>query len=170
VIPFVPDWLTYEIENALQQIKPPWLAKKRATVLRLAEGTVVGRSMAETFALSDTCSETTWYGRHKHGKRKKGWKDDKAIVGALEMAVRRALAWEDRRIGRGIAAAREKLAQEALPSIERMAQLRDGAEDEGLRLAAALSIYDRAEGIPAAQMIERLVCNEDDLSAQENGG
>jgi hypothetical protein len=169
VIAFVPNWLTYEIEQALGKISPPWQAKKRTTVLRLAEGAVIGRSMAETFALPDVCSETTWYGRYKCGERQPGWNADEDIVAALEMCVQRALAWEDRRIGRGIAAARERLAQEALPSIERLAQLRDEATDEDLRLSAALHLYDRAEAIPLAQLAERMLSGEGDLSAQENG-
>lgn len=86
---FVPDWLTFEIEQALAAITGDQVAKKETTVLRLAQATAKGESAASVFRQSGTCSSNIWYGVGS----KPGWKDDPAIEKALKLATERARWW-----------------------------------------------------------------------------
>jgi len=59
---FTPEWLTYEVSQALAGIGGEHVAKKEATVLRLAEALANGVSMNSVFERPDTCSKRVWYG------------------------------------------------------------------------------------------------------------
>lgn len=140
---FHPEWLTWEIEAALRQIRGPHVRKKRTTVLRLAEGMVLGRSMRETFTLSDTCAETTWYGRYRQGKKRPGWCENEAIRHALKLAIERAQYRSDGYIGRQIEETQRSLARWGPGAAEALAVLMTTATNETERRRSAVEILDR---------------------------
>lgn len=144
MVEFVPDWLTFEIEEALREIGGPHMRKKRTTVLRLAEGVVLGRSMAETFRLPETCTETTWYGRYRKGKKRPGWCDDPAIQKALKLATERAQYCSDGYIGRQIQETQKKLAKYGPGAADVLAVLMAKAKSETERRLSAVEILNRA--------------------------
>ena len=142
---FYPDWMTYEIEAALRKIIGQHARKKRLTILRLAEGLVLGRSMTETFALDDVCSMTTWYGRYKKGQKLPGWRDDPIIQHALKLASQRALYCSDKYIGEQIQETRKLLAQYGPGAVHKLGLLMAKAESESLQRLASLDILDRLD-------------------------
>jgi len=95
---YVPEWLTYEIEQALAAIGGDQVAAKEAMVLRMAQAVAQGISQRELFKQPGTCSKNTWHGVGD----KPGWKDDPAIVHALELATRRARWWVRVKEGRAV--------------------------------------------------------------------
>lgn len=142
---FYPGWMTYEIEAALRQITGQHARKKRATVLRLAEGVVIGRSVTETFALDDTCSETTWYGRYEKGQKKPGWRDDPLISRALKLTTQRAQYCSDTYIIEQIKETRKLLAQYGPGAVHKLGLLMASAQSESLQRLASLDILDRLD-------------------------
>lgn len=102
---YVPDWLTYEVEQALAAIDGEHVAKKEATVLRLAQAIAAGESQAAVFRLPGTCSKNIWHGVGD----KLGWKDDPAIALALELATQRARWWARVKQGRAVQSALDAL-------------------------------------------------------------
>ena len=128
---FTPEWLTYEVSQALAGITGEHVAKKEATVLRLAEAMANGVSMNSVFERPDTCSKRVWYGSASSptggstgstssptGGR--GWRDDPAITTALALATERARWWVRVKRGRAVESALEILV--------------DGAEAAALQL------------------------------------
>jgi hypothetical protein len=95
---YVPEWITFEIEQALAAISGEHVAKKEATVLRLAQAVSRGESQSSVFRQSGTCSKNVWHGVGK----KRGWKDDPAIARALDLATQRARWWVRVKEGRAI--------------------------------------------------------------------
>ena len=86
---FVPDWLTYEVEQALSAIAGDNVATKEKTVLRMAEAVATGKNQKWVWSQHGTCSKNTWHGVGD----KAGWKDDPVIAHALELATERARWW-----------------------------------------------------------------------------
>lgn len=95
---FVPEWLTHEISAALANITGDHVAKKEATVLRLAQAIANGEALSSVFSAPGTCSRTIWYGNAD----KVGWKDDPAIATALHLATERARWWVRVKQGRAV--------------------------------------------------------------------
>lgn len=95
---YVPEWLTYEIEQALAAIGGDQVAAKEAMVLRMAQGIAQGLSQREIFRQPGTCSKNTWHGVGD----KPGWKDDPTIAHALELATARARWWVRVKEGRAV--------------------------------------------------------------------
>lgn len=85
----MPEWLTFEIEQALAAIEGEHVAKKEATVLRMAQAIAKGESQASVFRQPGTCSKNVWHGVNE----KAGWKEDPAIAEALSRATARARWW-----------------------------------------------------------------------------
>lgn len=159
---FVPDWLTYEISNALAAITGDHPAKKEVTVLRLAQAVANGEALASVFGLPGTCSKTIWYG----GANKPGWKDDPAILTALALATDRARWWVRIKQGRAVQDSLNILvdgsedAARQLVSVVRTGALifdfgADGMEirraDVGHVLEASKQILDRVSATTAAK-------------------
>lgn len=95
---YVPEWLTYEIEQALAAISGDQVAQKEGMVLRMAQAVAQGMTQRELFRQPGTCAKNTW-----HGVRgKPGWKDDQAIAHALELATQRARWWVRVKEGRAV--------------------------------------------------------------------
>lgn len=137
MVPFVPEWMTYEVEQALRGLT----RKQRSTVLRLAEAAATdGLSMREIFSRSDTCARSTWYDRPSSD----GWESDPQITRALELATARAQNWQDTEIARSIATAQRKLANASPSAVDRLITLMASAEAQKLQRLAALDILDRA--------------------------
>lgn len=95
---YVPDWLTYEVEQALAAIDGEHVAKKELTVLRLAQAIAAGESQSMVFRSPGTCSKNIWHGVGD----KPGWKDDPAIARALDLATQRARWWVRVKEGRAV--------------------------------------------------------------------
>jgi hypothetical protein len=142
---FYPEWMTYELENVLRQITGRHARKKRTTILRLAEGVVVGRTVTETLAMAETCSDTTWYGRYARGEKKPGWKDDPLIARALKMATQRAHYASDSYILEQITETRKLLAQYGPGAVHKLGGLMLTAGSESLQRLSALDILDRLD-------------------------
>lgn len=95
---YVPEWLTYEIEQALAAISGDQVAAKEAMVLRMAQGMAQGLPQREIFRQPGTCAKNTWHGVGD----KPGWKDDPAIAHALDLATARARWWVRIKEGRAV--------------------------------------------------------------------
>ncbi len=108
---FVPEWMTFEVQQALTKIRDPHATKKQTTVLRLAEAAAMGMPMADVFKRSDTCTEKVWHGwtDKATGKRHRGWKLDANIARAMGVATERARWWGLVRQGRAVQAALDTL-------------------------------------------------------------
>lgn len=145
-VKFQPAWLTYEIEAALRRIRGQHARKKRTTILRLAEGMVLGRPVTETFALDDTCSETTWYGRYEGGEKKPGWRDDPLIQHALKLANNRAQYCSDSYMADQIKETQKVLAMYGPGAAHKLGQLMVGAQSENIQRLTSLDILDRQGG------------------------
>ena len=79
-------WMTDEIRALLRAIKPPHVAKKRRTVIKLAFARANEQPLKDVFAEDDVCSEQVWYAK---------WKQKPDVAAAYEACYRRALAWAD---------------------------------------------------------------------------
>lgn len=64
---FVPEWLTWEINEALAAITGDHVVKKETTVLRVAQAVANGEPISAVFAQPDTCSRTIWHGKYGDG-------------------------------------------------------------------------------------------------------
>ena len=80
------QWLTEELETLLRAIRGGQVAKKRATVIKLAFAKANQQPLKAVFGQADTCSEATWYGK---------WRFLPAVRAAYEACCARALAWAD---------------------------------------------------------------------------
>ena len=146
------------------------MAKKEATVLRLAEALANGVSMNRVFERPDTCSKRVWYGYTDPGKESKaGWCDDVAITLALAMATERARWWVRVRHGRAVQNALDILMDGAevaagqLVNLVRYGYVKfdygpdgiDGSEIRGGEvrevLAAAQDLLDRVSDLTAGK-------------------
>lgn len=169
---FTPEWLTYEVSQALARIGGEHVAKKEATVLRLAEALANGVSMNSVFEQRpDTCSKRVWYGYTdaKTGTIKPAWRDDPAITLALEVATERARWWVRVKRGRAVESALEILVDGAeaaalqLTNLVRYGYVKfdygpggvDGSEIRGGEvrevLAAAQDLLDRVSTLTAGK-------------------
>jgi hypothetical protein len=108
---FVPEWMTFEVQQALSKIRDPHATKKQMTVLHLAEAAALGTPMAEVFRRPDTCTEKVWHGwtDKATGKRRRGWKLDATIARALAVATERARWWMLVRQGQAVQTALDTL-------------------------------------------------------------
>lgn len=102
---YIPDWLTFEVEQALAAIDGEHVTKKEATVLRLAQAIAQGQSQTSVFQQPGTCSKNIWHGVGG----KPGWKDDPVIAKALELATERARWWVRVKEGRAVQGALDAL-------------------------------------------------------------
>lgn len=90
--------MSFEVQQALEQITGDEVAKKQRTVLHLAVAIATGASQRDVFKRRDTCNRVTWYGRDGGP----GWHDDPAVAQALDVAKKRALWWMRVREGRAV--------------------------------------------------------------------
>jgi hypothetical protein len=101
---YAPEWMTFEIQQALEAIggAPGHVRQKRVTVLRVAQALAAGEALSEKWSTAGWPSKGTWYGETRHGVRRPGWRDDPAVVAALELARKRAEWWANVREGRAV--------------------------------------------------------------------
>lgn len=162
---YVPDWLTYEVEQALAAIDGEHVAKKEATVLRLAQAIAAGESQAAVFRLPGTCSKNIWHGVGD----KTGWKDDPAIARALHLATERARWWVRIKQGRAIQDSLDILVDGAETAAQQLVNMvkmgvlvfdfgADGLElrraEVGHVLEASKQILDRVSALTATKAPE----------------
>jgi len=162
---YVPDWLTFEVEQALAAIDGEHVAKKEATVLRLAQAIAAGESQAAVFRLPGTCSKNIWHGVGD----KPGWKDDPAIAQALALATQRVRWWVRIKQGRAIQDSLDILvdgAEDAARQLVNMVKMgvlvfdfgADGMElrraEVGHVLEASRQILDRVSALTASKAPE----------------
>lgn len=117
--PFQPDWLSFEVHQALEAIHGEHVAKKQMTVLYLAAAIAAETSQAMVFKRHDTCNRVTWYGRDGEP----GWRDDPAISRALELASKRALWWMRVRQGGAVQNALDVLVDAAPAAAEQLVRI-----------------------------------------------
>lgn len=140
-IAYVPEWISQEVHAALGAIQGEHVAKKEATVLRLAQAAATNQSQASVFEMADTCSSNIWHGRGG----KPGWKDDPVIAHAYKVAEARARWWMRVRMGRAEEEAADTIvdaAPEAAEQLVRMAtrgavRVRVGDEDAPVNMPVA---------------------------------
>lgn len=103
-IPYIPEWLTYEVSQALAALVGEHVAKMETTILRMAQAVANGASLNSVFEQNGTCTKRIWYGYTdaKTGKVKSAWRDDPAVVHALGMATERARWWVRVRHGQAV--------------------------------------------------------------------
>lgn len=116
---FQPEWLSYEVHQALEAIKGDHVAKKQMTVLHLAAAIAAETSQALVFRRHDTCNRVTWYGRDGEP----GWRDDPAISHALDVASKRALWWMRVRQGGAVQNALDVLVDAAPAAAEQLVRI-----------------------------------------------
>lgn len=135
------DWIDTELRDALDALPTN---KHRTTVLRLAEATVVGRSMEETFRMQDVCSKKTWHGPHINGTQKPGWKDDSRVARAYNLALARVSKYQQAGIAANIKETGRLLAQEAPNAVMVLStMMADDEVPDETRRKAANDILDR---------------------------
>lgn len=114
---YQPDWMSFEVHEALSALSGDHIAKKEITVLRLAEATAMGEPWKPIFHRSDTCTAKIWYGfTDGQGEQKRGWKDDPVIAHALAVATERARWWVRVRRGKAVESALDVMV-DAAPAI-----------------------------------------------------
>ena len=152
---YQPAWLTFEIQQALAELPS---RRHRETVLRLAEGQLKGRPMAETFRMPGVCSHRTWYGRTREGERHPGWKDDVRVRRALDLATKRAQWWADNETIASLQRANARLALEANNNISAMVLgrtvLSTVAEDEKVEAKDRIQAAEKVAKV-AGDMLSR---------------
>lgn len=102
---FQPEWMTFEVHEALARIQGEHVGKKVRTVLHLAGAIAAETPQKAVFQRRDTCNRVTWYGRDGEP----GWRDDPAIAEALRVATERALWWMRVRQGGAVQSALDVL-------------------------------------------------------------
>ena len=117
--PFRPDWLSYEVHQALEAIRGDHVAKKQLTVLLLAAAIAGDSPQAQVFKRHDTCNRVTWYGRDGEP----GWRDDPAIAEALQVASQRALWWMRVRQGGAVQNALDVLVDAAPAAAQQLVRI-----------------------------------------------
>ena len=102
---FQPDWMSFEVHEALAAIAGEHVYKKEATVLHMAQAIATGQPVNAVFKRPDTCGKKVWYGFDD----KPGWRDDPAIAHALDVAISRARWWVRVKGGKAIESALDVL-------------------------------------------------------------
>lgn len=164
----------------LAQLNGDQVAKKEATILRLAEATASGESWTAVFAHPQTCSKKVWYGHvATNGERKAGWQSDPAIQVALGVATARARWWVRVKRGRAVQDALDALVDSSEDAASQLRNLvRHGRvvfqDEQGVRsiegdvkevLMAARDILDRVSELTAAKGPAALAVNADQMAA-----
>lgn len=173
---YVPEWLTFEVEQALAAIDGEHVARKEATVLRMAQAQAQGESQAVVFSAPGTCAKNTWHGVGD----KAGWKDDPVIQTALVVATNRARWWIRVKQGRAVQDSLDILidgAEDAAKQLVNMVRMgvlvfdfgADGMElrraDTGHVLEASKQILDRVSALTASKSTTVQTMDADQFAA-----
>lgn len=123
---YVPEWMTHEIQQALEAIDgaPGHVRRKRTTVLCVAQAKAAGEPLKTVWARPDCGSKGAWYGETRKGRRHPGWCEEPAVQEALRQAQARADWYVNVRLGRAIEKATDTIveaAPEAAKQLVRMA-------------------------------------------------
>jgi hypothetical protein len=179
---FIPDWLTWEISQALAALEGDHVAKKEATVLRMAQAVANGEPPTGVFAQPGTCSRAVWYGKYVDGEHKPGWKDDPAIQTALALATQRARWWVRVKQGQAVqhsldilVDASEDAARQLVSMVKVGALIFDfGPDGQEIRraevghiLEASKQILDRVSALTASKGTTTLALDSDLKQALE---
>ncbi len=155
---------------ALGKIDGDHQAKKRLTVLLLAQATATEQPWTGVFARRDTCRSETWYGwtDRATGEFHPGWQHDAAISAALKKAQERALWWVAVRQGGAI--------QETVDTLIEIAP--DGAKQYGRAIREGRMVFLRngqrhevdVEIPQVVKIIESALNRASDATAQKGTG
>ena len=121
----MPEWMTHEIEQALNAIDgaPGHVRRKRTTVLRVAQAQATEQPLTTVWAQPDCGSKGAWYGETRRGVWQPGWCDDPAVQAALVLAKRRADWYVDVRLGRAIASATDEIVEAAPAAAKQLVRM-----------------------------------------------
>lgn len=136
------EWVK-AVEEAFDDLTPPHLEKKKATIIALVDARLAGKPEESVWKLPEVCNRGTYHLR---------WKHDPAFAACLEAVTRLARQWKDGRTVRALQEAAERLALAAPVAVGKVLGLLT-SEDENVRLRAALAILDRA-GVETATKAE----------------
>lgn len=143
------DWIDEELQSALDALPTN---KHRTTVMKLAEASVVGRSMEDTFKLKEVCAKKTWHGPYTQGVQHPGWKDNKLIQKALNLAKMRISTFQNAAIASNIEEATRLLAVAAPNAVIALSVLmEDEAVPHETQRKAANDLLDRLEKLLGSQ-------------------
>jgi len=79
-------WMTDEIRELLRAIQPPWVGKKRTSVIRLAFAAAQNKPLKRVFDDPDVCSRNVWYTK---------WSRQPDVRAAFDACVARVREWID---------------------------------------------------------------------------
>ena len=121
----MPEWMTHEIEQALNAIAgaPGHVRRKRTTVLRVAQAQATEQPLTTVWAQPDCGSKGAWYGETRRGVWQPGWCDDPAVQAALVLAKKRADWYVDVRLGRAIASATDEIVEAAPAAAKQLVRM-----------------------------------------------
>jgi len=157
---YLPDWISYEVHEALAAIKGEHVAKKETTILRLAHAVANKQPQASVWEHPDTCTSNVWHGR---GGRP-GWKHNPVIANAYRIAEARARWWKRVKMGQALEDASDDLVDLAPDAVRQLANVIRRGEMEFARagdvvvkqasvgevIKASVDVLDRA-GVETAQ-------------------
>ena len=142
------EWIDDELQAALDMLTTN---KHRATVMRLAEASAIGRSMEDTFKLKEVCSKKTWHGPSVNGAQLPGWKDDPKVQRALTLARARVSSFQNAAIASNIEEATRLLAQYAPVAVMVLSVLMETADSDDVKRKAANDLLDRLDKLLGSQ-------------------
>jgi len=164
---FQPEWMTHEIQVALDAIKgaPGHLRKKRTTVLRVAHAMAAGEPLTTVWERPDCGGKSAWYSEKRKGKHKPGWSEEPEVQAALEAARKRADWYINVRLGRAVErtldtiveaapdAAQQlvRMATSGVMNVRREGELVDEAVNAPEVVKAINSLLDRADARTASK-------------------
>lgn len=122
---YVPEWMTHEIQQALDAVSgaPGHLRRKRTTVLRVAQALAAGEPLASVWRLPDCGSKGAWYGETRRGRRHPGWCEEPAVQAALEQARKRAEWYINVRLGRAVEQTLDTIVEAAPAAARQLAMM-----------------------------------------------
>ena len=148
-------WLTEDCRQALDQIDQEHHAKKRLTVILMAQAFACNESDKSVFERPDTCDEGTWIGRwvtNKSGVRrwKTAWRDTPEIAAALKVCQAAALLWHETETvqieGRYALERRRKIAKHAAAAPDAIARVMFDPNQKGADVTnAAMKLIGLAD-------------------------
>jgi hypothetical protein len=124
-IGYMPEWMTHEIQQALDAIDgaPGHVRRKRTTVLRVAQALAAGEPLATVWRLPDCGSKGAWYGETRRGRRHPGWSEEPAVQEALRLAQARADWYINVRLGRAVERTLDTIVEAAPAAAEQLARM-----------------------------------------------
>lgn len=163
------SWMSFELQQALEQITGEHARKKKTTLLRLAEATGGGLPMSDVFAQKHTCTPQAWA----------KWKKDPQISAAYDIAERQCHAYYDRiemeqgRLRqRQLAATRAEIVDMGFGAIEELRALLHSSNSDRIKLDAIIEILNRGgeeTASKSSQDVNLTLARADDVRMSDIG-